>query len=130
MSFKNVFDEESVLLKGLQLRINFKLNELLIFYKARPFSLYQNMQVEKELEIWGKCGVIEKFNFSEWATPIVYHIKKDESVSVCADLSIMLNPRKSIDIYPLPRIEELFTRLVGGKTFSVIDIASAYLQIE
>jgi len=33
-------------------------------------------------------------------------------------------------ILPLPRIEELFSSLAGGKSFSKLDLSHAYLQIE
>ena len=32
--------------------------------------------------------------------------------------------------YPLPKPEDLFARLAGGKTFSILDISQTYLQIE
>ncbi|KII67512.1 hypothetical protein RF11_01668 [Thelohanellus kitauei] len=48
----------------------------------------------------------------------------------CVDFSVTLNPCISVERYPIPRIEELFSKLSGGKRFSVIDLASAYLQVE
>lgn len=32
--------------------------------------------------------------------------------------------------YPLPRIEDIFSSLAGGETFSKIDLSQAYLQME
>jgi len=33
-------------------------------------------------------------------------------------------------IYPLPRIEELFTCLSGGQTLTTLDLSHTYLQLE
>ena len=33
------------------------------------------------------------------------------------------------DKYPIPRIQELFASLAGGKTFSKLDLSNAYLQV-
>ena len=33
------------------------------------------------------------------------------------------------DSYPLPRVDELFATLAGGKTFSKLDLQHAYLQL-
>ena len=34
-----------------------------------------------------------------------------------------------IESYPLPRVDELFSNLSGGKYFSKLDLANAYLQL-
>ena len=34
------------------------------------------------------------------------------------------------EVYPLPRIEELFTAVAGGKIFSKLDLSHAYLQLQ
>ncbi|KII67988.1 Transposon Ty3-G Gag-Pol polyprotein [Thelohanellus kitauei] len=56
-------------------------------------------------------------------------MKKDGSIRVCANFSVDLNRHICVDKYPLPRKEELLSKLAGGKKFSVIDLASAYLQM-
>ena len=35
-----------------------------------------------------------------------------------------------MDSYPIPRIDDLFTKLTGGKSFSKLDLSQAYLQVE
>lgn len=56
-------------------------------------------------------------------------IKKDGSVRICGDFKITLNPQLLVDQYPLPKIEELFAKLHGGKEFSKIDLSMAYQQL-
>ena len=36
---------------------------------------------------------------------------------------------QSLDTYPLPRADDLFASLAGGKTFTTLDLAHAYQQI-
>lgn len=74
-------------------------------------------------------GILEKVDRSDWATPIVVR-KKDDSVRVCGDYKVTLNPVLEVDEHPLPTIDELFSAMAGGKKFSKIDLSRAYLQLE
>ena len=40
-----------------------------------------------------------------------------------------MNWAAKVDIYPLPRIDDLFGALTGGKVFSKLDLAHAYQQV-
>lgn len=55
-----------------------------------------------------KDGVLEKCDFSEWATAIAPVSKNNESVRVCGDFKVTLNPVLEVDQYPLPRIKDIF----------------------
>ena len=61
--------------------------------------------------------------------PIVPVIKSDGTVRICGDYKVTLNCAAKTDTYPLPKIEDIFASLSGGKLFSKMDLASAYLQI-
>ena len=76
-----------------------------------------------------KDGVIEPIQFSDWAAPIVPILKQDGSVRVCGDYKLTVNQAAKTDTYPLPRIEDHFASLLGGKIFSKLDLAHAYNQI-
>ncbi|KAL3975969.1 inner nuclear membrane protein Man1 [Sarotherodon galilaeus] len=56
--------------------------------------------------------------------------RKQVTVRICGDFKVSVNPVLRIDQYPLPRIEDIFTAVAGGKHFSKIDLAQAYLQME
>ena len=46
------------------------------------------------------------------------------------DYKVTINLAAKTDTYPLPKIEDLFASLSGGKLFSKVDLASAYQQIQ
>ena len=54
-------------------------------------------------------------------------MKSDGSIRIC---EVTINQAmKVVDPYPLPRVEELFAKLAGGKQFSKLDMSQAYLQL-
>ena len=100
------------------------------FCKPRsvPFALRD--KVNNELERLEKAGVIEPVQFSDWAAPIVPVLKQDGSVRICGDYKVTVNQAAKTDSFPLPRIDDLFASLAGGKAFSKLDLAHAYQQLE
>ena len=52
------------------------------------------------------------------------------AVRICGDYKATIYPVAQPDCYPLPRVEELFTKLSGGKHFTTLDLSQAYHQIE
>ena len=68
-------------------------------------------------------------NFSEWAAPVVPVVKRDGSVRVCGDYKLTVNRAAKVDSYPLPRLEDIFTAVSGGRTFSKLDLVHAYQQL-
>ena len=63
-------------------------------------------------------GVIEKVKFSDWAAPIVPITKQDGTMRICGNYKLMVNKIAKSDVYPLPKIEELFATLTGSRAFS------------
>ena len=49
---------------------------------------------------------------------------------ICGDFKSTLNPVLDVDKYPIPKIEDLFSKLSHGVKFSKLDLAHAYQQIE
>lgn len=128
--YPNVFSESIGKISELQARLYLKPNSTPKFVKARrvPFPLMD--AVEKQLQEHVAEGLLEKVERSEWATPIVVVPKKNGAVRICGDYKITLNPALVVDEYPLPTIEELFSKMAGGEKFSKIDLTKAYLQLE
>ncbi|GFR09705.1 uncharacterized protein K02A2.6, partial [Trichonephila clavata] len=93
-----------------------------------PFAL--KGRVENEIDRLEREGIIEKVESSEWATPVVPVVKTDGSIRLCADYSVTLNPNLIVPQHPLPRLEEIFASLNGGKQFTKLDFKHAYLQMK
>ena len=85
---------------------------------------------EIELQNLEKQKIIEPVQFSHWAAPIVPIVKADgHSIRICGDYKTTVNRAAKLDKYPIPRIEDLYAQLSGGKTFSKLDMSQAYLQL-
>lgn len=127
---KALFRDELGKLKGYQVHIDIKPDAKPKFCKPRQVPLALKSKVEESLKKLEDSGVIERVTFSRWAAPIVPIVKATGDLRICGDYKITVNPVAQPDTYPLPRIEELFAKLVGGQTFSKLDLSSAYAQLE
>ena len=75
------------------------------------------------------CNVISQVQFSKWAAPIVLVVKQNGSIRICGNCKVTINRVSQVDAYPLPKKEDLFTKLSMGKYFSKLDLSQAYLQL-
>ena len=99
------------------------------FYKPRTVPLMLKDKVEQELSRLEHLGIISPVQHSQWAAPIVPVVKKDGSVRICGDFKTTVNQACPTESYPLPRVDELFADLAGGKYFTKLDMSNAYLQL-
>lgn len=90
------------------------------------FALQQ--KVNDEITRLVQLGILEQIDHSEYASPIVPVIKRDGSVRICADYSQTINKQLFVDKYPLPSVDELFSKLHGGEQFTKLDMLMAYNQ--
>ena len=93
-----------------------------------PFSVKEH--VDTALDKLEADGIIEKVASSPWASPTVPVRKPNGSIRVCADFSKTINANSDLERYLLPTIEEIRTKLRGGKKFSTLDLSQAYHQLE
>ena len=99
-------------------------------FKARSIPYSIKVKVEEELTRLVAEGILEPVTFSDWAAPIVAIRKSDkQSVRICGDYKMSVNPVSKLDRYPIPRVEDLFATLSGGESFSKIDLSQAYNQV-
>ena len=99
------------------------------FFKARPVPHTLKEKVIKELQHLQDLHVITPVRHSEWAAPIVPVVKSDGSIRLCGDYKVTVNQVLLPDTYPLPRVDDLFAALSGGKVFTKLDLSHAYLQV-
>ena len=95
--------------------------------RSVPFALREC--VEHELDRLEKDGVLQKTPYSEWTAPIVAVPKQEGRLCLCGDYKIMVNPVLDVDQYPLPKPEDIFATLSGGKKFTTLDLSHAYNQL-
>ncbi len=91
------------------------------FFKPRSVLFALRERVENELD--------RKTTYSEWAAPIVAVPKRDGRLRLCGDYKVTVNLVLDVDQYPLPKPEDIFATLSGGKKFSVLDLTHAYNQL-
>ena len=103
--FATLFSPDLGTIHGTKIDIPLKPNAQLKFFKARPVQI------------------------SKWAAPIVPVVNRDGSIRICGDYKQTVNQASLVDPYPLPRIDDLFTSLSGGKKFSKLDLSKAYQQL-
>lgn len=88
------------------------------FYKPHPLPYALQSKVEEELS-W---LIITLVQHTEWAAPIVPVQKSDGSVRICGNFKLTANVATKLEIYPLPKIDDLFASLAGGQHFSKLDL--------
>ena len=125
--YDKVFEDEPGKINTFEATLHLKDNAVPKFCKARtvPFALKE--AIEQELNRLEQDGIIEKVSYSPWAAPIVPVPKGDGHIRLCGDYKVTIN---SMLEYPLPKPDDIFATLAGGKYFSKIDLTHAYQQLK
>ncbi len=129
-TYKNVFEKDLGTIKGFKAKFNVKPDAQPKFFKSRSVPFTMKSLVETELNRLVSEKIISPVQSSQWAAPIVPVLKQNGSVRICGDFKVTINQVTEIESYPLPRVEELFAAMSGGKQFTKLDLSQAYLQIE
>ena len=99
------------------------------YCKPRPVPLALLEKVETELDRLKKTGVIRPVEYSEWAAPIVPVLKSTGAIRICGDYKVTINQAVKVDKYPIPNINDLFTKLTGGVMYTKLDLSHSYQQV-
>ncbi|PIO71540.1 reverse transcriptase [Teladorsagia circumcincta] len=101
-----------------------------VFQKARPVPYAAVQKISTGIDRLVSTQVLTPIDHSDWAAPIVAVQKKNGTIRLCADYSTGLNDALVQHQHPLPTPDDIFTKLNGGRYFSQLDLAEAYLQLE
>jgi hypothetical protein len=127
--FPELFKPELGTLQGTEARLYVDPDCKPQCFKPRvvPFAL--RSKVEQELDRLQAEGVIKPVEYSEWAAPIVPVLKHNGEVRICGDYKVTVNKAARVDKYPIPCIDDLYSKLAGGSHYSKLDLSHAYQQI-
>lgn len=125
-----VFSDTPGCLRSHKVKIHLRPEAAPKFCKARQPPYAMRQRIEEELDRLQRDGIIKPVEYSDWATPIVPVIKKDNSVRICGDYKTTLNRAIQTDNHPIPLVEDLSQALAGGQKFSKLDFSQAYTQLE
>ena len=114
--YSEVFQDEIGTLKSTKAKLTLKEGSKPTFCKARPVPYAMKPKVEVELKRLEEEGILRKVKFSNWSTPIVPVVKPNGAVRICDDYKITVNPQLQTEEYPLPRIDDIFAKLAGGRS--------------
>lgn len=90
-------------------------------------SQYERRIISEKVSEMLKDGVIQPSN-SPWSSPVVLVRKKSGEHRFCIDYRRLNNVTKR-DVYPLPRMDDVFDRLAGAQYFSTLDLKNGYWQV-
>ncbi|XP_041822728.1 uncharacterized protein K02A2.6-like [Chelmon rostratus] len=128
--YSTVFNADRGVISGVKAKLRVIENANPKFCKARTVPYALTAAVDKELHKQQELGVYTPVEYSEWATPIVSIPKTNGEVRICGDYKVTVNPWLEVDKYPLPKTQDLFAKLAGGKYFTKLDLTQAYQQVE
>ena len=125
--FESIFKDKLGTYTGDKAKIYIDPLVTLTFCKARPLPYAMREMVEKELQRLETLEIIKLVKSSKWAAPIVPVLKPDrKSIRICGDYKLTANKASKLEKYPLPKVEDLFSTLAGGITFTKLDMSKAY----
>ena len=94
---------------------------------ARRMTPHKSDACRKEIETLLEYDMIEPSK-SPWACGVVMAKKKGDQLRFCCDFRY-LNSVTVKDAYPIPRIDESFSKLSDAKFFTTLDLGSAFWQV-
>ena len=129
-NYQKLFNDELGKIQPYQAKLKVRPDAQPKFFKARPVPFANKPAIEQELDRLEGMGAIVKIPHSEWAAPIVPVPKKDGKFRLCGDYKVTVNQALDMDQYPLPKPDDLFASLAGGKQFTKLDLSQAYQQLQ
>ena len=129
-----LFSEKPSTINGHKAVVHMKEGAIPRLFSARPLPFPMRKAVEQEIHRLVEQNVLEHVDSAitpiEWASPIVCVPKGSGGIRLCVDFKATVNPQVYVDPHPLPRFEDIISKLSGSKCFTKLDLSDAYLQME
>ena len=127
--YHDVFSKPLGCFKGVEVTFDVDQTVAPRFMKARHLPYAYRRRVEEQIQAEVDAGVLEPVKTSDWACQIVPVLKPDGKVRICGNFKQTANRAIRVDRYPLPRVQDLFAQLAGGRVFAKLDLSRAYQQL-
>ncbi|XP_071953858.1 uncharacterized protein [Antedon mediterranea] len=127
---EGLFKEELGLLKHIKADVLLKGDAKPMISKAYRVPYALRSDVDTELDRLVNIGVLTPVTHSQWASGIVTVRKKDGSVRLCGNYKPTINPVLQSVAPPNINVDDILSNLAGGETFTKLDLAQAYNQME
>ena len=99
-------------------------------FSPRSIAAGLREQAKRELDDMLKDGIIEPVEVAtDWCSGLTIAPKKGGKIRMCVDLT-NFNKGVKREIYPLPRISEMLSKLSQGVLFSKLDANSGFWQVK
>ena len=109
-------------MKNVTAKLDIKQNSTLILYEF--YISIINDSKKGENRTWSNgCYLRHQiiFFFSEWASPIFPILKRNGQDQFCGDFMQTVDPVLQIDKYPIPNIEDMYSKVSEWGCFIVWD---------
>ena len=126
--FPELFNDGLRKLKNVETKLYVDSEAMPRCFKPRTVPLALRGKVDKELDRLQAQGVIIPVEHSELAAPIVSVFKANSEVRICGDYKLIVNTSAKTDQYPIPNIEDLYSKL-AGVVYSKLDLSHASFSI-
>ena len=115
VEFSDVFNDQPVVLKGIEAKVTVDESSFPRFHKPRPILIEK---VEQQLQKQVNDGKLIPVDKSDWTTAIVVVYKKDGEIWICGNFKVSVNPVIKAQVYPLPTPEEMLSALANGESYT------------
>ena len=127
--FPDLFKDGLGKLKDVEAKLYVDKEAMPRCFKPRSVPFALRAKVDNELQRLQATGVIVPIEHSDWAAPIVPVLKTNGEVRICGDYKLTVNKAAKVDQYPIPNIDDLYSKLSGGVAYSKLDLSHAYEQV-
>ena len=98
-----------------------------ICQKPYPIAMKHYQWVKEEIDKLLEAGVIRN-SHSSWSAPIIVVLKIDGGKHLVIDYRALNKVTRKF-VWPMPKVEDIFSQLNGAKYFSTLDLRAGYHHI-